>query len=337
MTQKQNAPSRAEKIRERRQKSHQNPRRSKRAKQSLSLSDSAPVMVRRSPRSDAKNNRRKKRIKRRYDISLPSPGVEMRLPSVPSLKIGWRLFSLLLLIGLSYALYFIWSSPAFLVQDVQVEGTVQYTPDHITRSLLVYQKPVFLLEPEKVEQQLIDQIPGLKAANVKVEFPATVSIMVEERIPLILWEQGDISLWVDSQGIAFEPPGLALGVVHVQASIDPPAPISSDFELPDENESPLNSELVNAAKVFMTPAMVSAILSLGNHLPEGAALLYDGEHGFGWRDPSGWDVYFGLSDEDMTMKLKVYASVINKLQADGIHPAIVSVEFLHAPFYRTER
>lgn len=337
MAQKTNAPSRAEKIRERRQKGNQNPKRNKRGKHPHLLAGSTPVMVRKSARSEVKSKKRNKRIKRRYDISLPPPGTEMRLPSIPSMRIGWRLLSFIILIGLSYALYILWNSPAFLVQEVLVEGTDQYTPDHITRSLLVYQKPIFLVEPEKVAQQLTDQIPGLLSASVRVEFPATVAILVEERVPVILWEQGDTNLWVDSRGIAFDPPGLALGLVHVLASTNPPTPFPSGMDDSDDTEMTSTAELVHTAKAFMTPEMVTAILSLGKHVPNGAMLLYNGDHGFGWRDPGGWDVYFGLSDNDMAMKLKVYTSVIQKLQAEGIQPAIVSVEFLHAPFYRTER
>lgn len=337
MTKKKNATSRAEKVRERRQKGDNTSQRKSRNKQSRTFATSTPVMVRGADRAGSASRARRKSnpIKRRYDVSLRSPGVEMRLPSMPLMKIGWRLFSLIIMIGLVYGLYFMWTSPTFLVQDVQVDGTVQYVPENITRRLLIYQKPVFLFEPEKIEQQLLDQIPGLLSATVQIGFPANVNVQVEERVPVILWEQGSETLWVDAQGIAFEPPGLALGLVHVQASASPPNPNVTAVENVQELDSDL--EVVNAPKEFMTPEMVTAILSLGDHIPEGATLLYNAQHGFGWRDPGGWDVYFGLSDEDMVLKLQVYASVIKKLIAEGIQPAIVSVEFLHAPFYRMER
>jgi hypothetical protein len=341
MTKQTSTSSRAEKIRERRQTGTATAPRKRRQKQSRSLSDSAPVMVRSTRSANAANRSRKKkkRAKRRYDISLPTPGVEMRLPSLPSVKLGWRALSFCMLISLSLSLYYLWTSPQFLVQEVHVDGIVQYAPDTISQRLLVYQKPIFTIDPGTIERQLLKQVAGVESASVQVGFPAQVAVLVEERVPLILWEQDGESLWIDAKGIAFEPPGLALGLVEVQASASPPVPFNTDDEVPDELEVGLdvdqeaNFEFVDAPKAFMTPEMVVAIRSLGEQIPEGVKLLYDGQHGFGWRDPDGWDVYFGFSDEDIEMKLKVYSSVEKKLRAEGFQPALISVEFLHAPYY----
>jgi hypothetical protein len=341
MTKKTSTSSRAEKIREKRQTGKVTTTRKRGQKQSRSLSDSAPVMVRstRSANAAKRSRSKNKRAKRRYDISLPTPGVEMRLPSLPSVNLGWRALSFCMLVGLSFSLYYLWTSPQFLVQEVHVDGIIQYAPDNISQRLLVYQKPIFTIDPETIERQLLKQVAGVVAVSFQVGFPAQVAVLVEERVPVILWEQDGEALWIDAQGIAFEPPGLALGLVEVQASASPPAPFITDDEVSDELEAGIEAdqkpdfELLDAPKVFMTPEMVAAIRSLGEQIPEGVDLLYDGQHGFGWRDPDGWDVYFGFSDDDIEMKLKVYSSVEKKLRAEGIQPALISVEFLHAPFY----
>ena len=333
MTQKTSTSSRAEKIREKRQQGKKTPARKPRTKQKRKLSDSTPVMVRATGRSGSgkRAKRKNKGVKRRYDIALPTQGVEMRLPSVPSIKMGWRLLSFFMLIGLSFGFYYMWTSPEFLVQEVFVDGTVQFAADSISQKLLVYQKPIYLIEPQKLEQQLLDQFPGLLSISVQVGFPAQIAVMVEERVPVILWAQDGTDQWIDAQGIAFDPPGLALGLVHVQASASPPAPFLTQAETPEEIDS--GPEIFDTPKAFMTAEMVAAILALGDQLPKGVTLLFDNQHGFGWRDPAGWDVYFGMDDKDMSMKLKVYDSVVQKLRAEGIQPAVVSVEYLHAPFY----
>ena len=87
----------------------------------------------------------------------------------------------------------------------------------------------------------------------------------------------------------------------------------------------------------LSPDLVNAILELGSKMPADTLLVYDSEHGLGWNDPGGWDVFFGSEDEDMPMKLAVYQALVDKLQNEGIQPAMISVEYVHAPYYRTER
>ncbi len=73
-------------------------------------------------------------------------------------------------------------------------------------------------------------------------------------------------------------------------------------------------------------------------MPEGTVLVFDSEHGLGWNDPNGgWDVFFGNEDEDMDMKLAVYQALVERLKTEGIQPALISVEYVHAPYYRMER
>jgi len=44
-----------------------------------------------------------------------------------------------------------------------------------------------------------------------------------------------------------------------------------------------------------------------------------------------------MEDQDMEMKLSVYQAMVDRLQSEGIQPALISVEYVHAPYYRTER
>jgi hypothetical protein len=39
----------------------------------------------------------------------------------------------------------------------------------------------------------------------------------------------------------------------------------------------------------------------------------------------------------MEMKLLVYQAIVDRLQKEGITPALISVENVHAPYYRLER
>jgi hypothetical protein len=94
---------------------------------------------------------------------------------------------------------------------------------------------------------------------------------------------------------------------------------------------------VNTPTLRLSPEQVSAILALGAKMPADTLLVYDSEHGLGWNDPQGWEVFFGAEDQDMEMKLTVYQALVQQLQNEGIQPALISVEYVHAPYYRMER
>ena len=93
----------------------------------------------------------------------------------------------------------------------------------------------------------------------------------------------------------------------------------------------------NSTKMKLSPDLVAAILALGEKMPADTLLVYDSEHGLGWNDPNGWQVYFGQEDQDMEMKLSVYETLVDHLKNEGIQPELISVEYVHAPYYRMER
>jgi hypothetical protein len=71
--------------------------------------------------------------------------------------------------------------------------------------------------------------------------------------------------------------------------------------------------------------------------PDKTPLIYSEEHGLGWKDSRGWQVYFGKNTDGIETKLNVYRAIVKRLKKDGTHPSIISVENVHAPYYRVER
>lgn len=285
-----------------------------------------PVMVRGGAPAPVQNSHgRANRVKRRYDIALPAPGVEMRLPAVPVIRVGWRLISFMLVLLISGVLYYLFTSPVYRVHEVEIAGGVYLSSDSISRMMLIYNKPIFFVEPLVIANQLVDTLDGLTSASVRVSFPAQVAVTVEERAPLLVWELDGQTQWVDAQGFAFPPRGDAGNLVRVVASAPPPAPLVLD-----------EVEETGKSHPFMTPEMIAAILSIRNYAPDSVDLLYDGEHGFGWHDPHGWIVYFGTDVDNVKMKIAIYDTLLRDLNREGIQPAIISVEYLHAQFYRLE-
>jgi hypothetical protein len=157
--------------------------------------------------------------------------------------------------------------------------------------------------------------PGLTGAEVEVGWPNQVKILLEERVPALAWSWDGNIRWIDENGIAFEPHGEPVGVNTVKSSSLPPT---------IENR-------------FVDPRIVGAVQALGGGAPEEAEILFDENHGLGWKDPRGWIVYFGFNDDDAAQKLIAYQGIVEYLQEKGITPAVINVEYLESPYFRMEQ
>ena len=282
--------------------------------------------------------RKGKNPKRHFDIALSSPGVEIRLPALPAVNLGWRLLSAVLAVGLFVILYHLWTSPLYQVQAAELEGNHYLNDETVNQMLNINNKPIFMIDPQQMETELKHAFRGLLAnSSVHIIWPATVIVTVQERQPLIAWEQGSETIWVDAEGISFDPAGENDALIKVSATASPPAPIRylDSQEQAKEGLDPLEESLAPAA--FMTPEMVIAILTANEYIPENTTLNFDPQHGLGWHDTKrDWDIYFGMDVSNIEEKLTVYKSIKAQLKEGGISPVLISVEHLHAPYYRLE-
>jgi hypothetical protein len=171
--------------------------------------------------------------------------------------------------------------------------------------------------------------------------PAKVKVEVVERTPIISWVEKSSNgnteeKWIDQDGIAFPPRGEAGSLVRVEADgtlgMDG---LTQDTTVNTSDET--NQAQAVAATPMLSAELISTLQAMGKSVPEGTPILFSAEHGFGWNDPGGWQVYFGKSLAEMSQKLLVYQKLEESLAEQGIEPSMISVEFLHAPFYRTER
>jgi len=279
--------------------------------------------------------------KRRFDVPLNIPGAEIRLPSVPFIQVGWRGVSFLMVLMMTACLFLMWKAPVFQVNAVEAKGLQRLTVGDMNTVMGTFGKSVFTIDPEVLEQTLQQAFPELSKISVQVNLPASVKVAVTEREPVIAWTQDGREIWVDADGISFPPRGTpASSLVRIEGFGTPPS-IQSDAStnglqpLPGDVPSATGQTTVSSFR--LSPKLVASILALGAKMPADTMLVYDSEHGLGWNDPNGWEVYFGAEDQDMEMKLSVYQAMVERLQSEGIQPALISVEFVHAPYYRMER
>jgi len=332
--------SRSENLREKREnKANRTPARKPRVPQSASQ-NMPPVLMRGGFTSMAspKQKRKGKNPKRRFDIALSSPGVEIRLPAVPSVSLGWRLLSAVMATGLLVLFYHLWTSPLYQVQVAELEGNQYLNNEEVNQVINLYNKPIFLVDPQQVETDLQRAFRNLLVdSSVQIIWPATVIVTVQERQPIIAWEQGGESVWVDADGFSFEPAGENDTLVNISASSPPPPPIK--FVNPQaEPEGELDPmEEILTPEALMTPQMATAIVTMNEYAPNKNTLTFDPQHGLGWHDTKrGWDVYFGMDIDNIQEKLTVYKAIKAQLKNDGISPVLISIEHIHAPYYRLE-
>ncbi|MBN1538079.1 MAG: FtsQ-type POTRA domain-containing protein [Anaerolineales bacterium] len=313
---------------QRRTRSIKNPlksdRTTKKRLQHKTMNNSVPVMVRGDVIGMSSPVKRQKKVRRRYNFALNAPGAEVSIPALPRVQFGWRLASGLLIAALSVAIYYLWTLPMFQVDNVEVSGLSRLSARDVYTVMNVSNQPIFTLDENKIEQKIASAFPEFSDVEVKLGLPNVVQVDVVERLPLLKWHQEDKTTLVDANGFAF--PERALeekgpSVVVEALSAPPPIPIG---------------EITEVSMQFLSIDMVSAILSMSAQVPAGATLIYDAQHGLGWQENQGWSVYFGDA-RDVDMKLNVYKTLLKKLKRKGISPALISVEYVHAPYYRLEQ
>ena len=314
---------------------------------SARANQSPPVLVRMTTGSMARPMRRKTRPKRRFDVALPNTGAEIRLPALPRIKIGWRALTAIVVISMSVLIYLLWSSPKFRISSPKLVGLQRLTAMEVNAAIDLNDQPIFTVNPAQVEKKLVDDFPEFSAVAMAVSFPNSVVITVTERVPVLIWHQEGRSQLVDDNGIAFpvrqQDSALKLPLIEAKTSPPAPPPAMDAQQVLDKLNGITPAEdilatpsLQKESKLAMQPEMVAGIELLAKEVPSNVPITYDPTHGMGWKDPRGWEVYFG-DMVDVAMKLKVYKAVVTQLNAEGIQPKLISVEFVHAPYYQGER
>ncbi|MGB4594595.1 MAG: FtsQ-type POTRA domain-containing protein [Anaerolineaceae bacterium] len=331
--------SRADQIRARRkiESVRKNPVSSQSTRDERNAQNSGRVIARRSvytPVHDSNTSRQQAR--KRVYMSAGTEGTEVRLPALPNVRIGWRFLSALITVVAAGALLYMAISNDLRISNVNLAGAQRVSAEEIIRSITVGGLPIVEVVPTEIEKSILATFSEIGSAKVTVEFPNIVNVIVSERQPLIAWLKEDqVSLWIDKDGYSFNPRGDSTGLLAVHSTGEPPHPLgwvdpkSITYVNPDEADT--------SVKPSVDQAFVHAVEKLSTILPEGTNLLHKPDTGLGWNDPNGWQVYFGSDSEKIDQKLIVYETIVDSILVQNLHPVMISMEFLHAPYYRLEQ
>ena len=260
-------------------------------------------------------------------------------------KIGWRLLSFALLAICSFALLTAWRSPQYKVSTIQIKGVNRLSEEEVLNALDIYGKHIFALEKQSVIEPLSRAFPELKDIRVEFSLPAKVFLTVTERQPMITWQTNETQIWIDSEGYLIPANGEAGKMLSIQADAMPTYRLIVDEEVENmENvirDKPQLKEVGTNQAFFFYPKQIdgnllTAILQLNAWMPDESVLLYQEKRGVGWNDIRGWEVFIGSKLENINDKMVMYETIVRKLEDQDIQPSMVSVEFLHAPYYRLD-
>lgn len=261
--------------------------------------------------------RRRKRTRRRIDLALPTGlGVEARLPAIPSVRVGSRLLTIILLVSVSLAFVQVLTSKDFHIEQAKILGNKLLSGAQARSMAQVDGNLIFNIDPEQVVQQL-KQHPEILSAEVDIQWPNQVEISLVEREPLVEWHDGGRTWWMSADGVAFIQHGSWPDIVKVEAQ----APVLHVFEDP----------LVPVIK----PEVVSAAVELSANLPEIEILSYDPIYGLGFEESNGRVVHFGF-EGDMAVKVQMYRKLVERLSARNTNQVEIFLVNQDRPFYRLE-
>ncbi len=193
---------------------------------------------------------------------------------------------LALLLGLA-GLYGVVSSDAFAVRRTDVSGLTWTTQEQVLAALAIPEgQNLFTLQPAALAHRL-DGIPAIRAASVAISLPDTISVRVDERQALLVWQVGDLRFLVDETGLLF-------------AQLDDPVPAAAD-RLPVLDDRRALSVGLSVGRT-LDPVIIDAALRLESLRPAdvGSAasrltVRLDDDSGFVMRAPGiGWTAVFGF-------------------------------------------
>jgi hypothetical protein len=250
------------------------------------------------------------------ELALPSEiGAGLRLPALPAFRAGARILSAALSLGCLWLLGTAFASGRFTVEKAVVPSTTLLTEAQIRSIAAIDGRPAFGVDAAAVRGRLMAQ-PEIQSADVVVRWPNQVEVRIDERRPMIEWDDDDQVWWLSADGVAFLRHGDLDNLIRVKSAA-PSLDIQRDALAP-----------------AITPERLWAAGALLAQVPEVEELEYHPDHGYGFTDPvGGWQAYFG-DGGDMVLKVQLYRKIAEVLNQRGIAAELVSVEDPSAPYYR---
>lgn len=116
---------------------------------------------------------------------------------------GYRLWTVAAVLAATVLAVLAWFTPALAVRTVHIDG-LSAVPDHEVRSRLEIPEGRSMLRIDTGQiAQRVAAIPTVRSVRVQRQFPATVTVTVAERTPLLYVESPDGAHLIDADSVEF--------------------------------------------------------------------------------------------------------------------------------------
>jgi hypothetical protein len=262
---------------------------------------------------EPRGRRAEPRAYRMHNIPLSERGVEVQVPAI-SLEFSPRAGAIVLAVASGFTLLFLLTTRMFAAGAPVVRGTNYLSADSVADASGVMGANLFLLSADELQKTLPQHMPGVQTAQLSIGWDGSLALDIQERTPILLWDQGGSQYWVDAEGVIFP----------AQRPLDGLVPV----RVPDHGPT-----LTMDGQPNIPPEVVTSALELTVSLPAGSSIVYDTQNGLGMQDSNGWPAFFGDSG-NIPVKLAVYNGLVDNLLARGIRPSFVNISDVRQPFYR---
>ncbi|MGD2059197.1 MAG: FtsQ-type POTRA domain-containing protein [Anaerolineales bacterium] len=262
-------------------------------------------------------SRKQGRPRRRYDVALGAErGAEIQVRVIPSGFLGARVFSMGLIVFAILSLLQFTRAERFKVTLPEVEGAQMLSTAQVRSLASIEGQSVFFLDPMQIESRL-EEAAEVKNSKVRFQWPNVVSIELEERTPVAAWNDGGRIWWLSDDGIAYIQHGERNDLIQISS---------------DAGTLNLSSDELAPA---IDPTVLEGVTELQAQLPAVNNWNYDDDHGLGFVDASGRQVYLG-NGSMASQKAKAYLAIADKLDSEQIQATVISVTDHNAPYYSVE-
>lgn len=305
-------------------------------------SSSIPVMTRKEAFAVSYPAFPKQTNRRQYNYSIGATGAAVRLPAISSINIGWRFLSFFLGIFCLVGIFLLFNSSEFRVQQIQTSGLTRLTGNDLNAVLNISGESLVWFDAQQAKNDLLIAFPEMKDIQISLAFPNQIRIAAVERQPVLSWQTEKQVYWLDAEGVLIPPRGEVGDLLKINASSPPPIMLSTenvnvlrtDLEANEQIASSLTTGQLLGWGEKVDATLIDAANQLATFIPPGSEILYNKTHGMGWKAEQGWDVYVGLTLNDIHYKLNAYEALLEKFSTEGIYPSMVSIEFAQRPYYR---
>lgn len=243
---------------------------------------------------------RQRRAARRHEDHAPEERVRPR----GMVWVSWRWLSTTISAFLIAILYLLWNNPSFRVDAISVGGERYLTPEQVFEATDIANQRIFELDAQKIETHL-ESNPSIADAQVRIGWPNTVSVFITEREPQLIWEQGNLSVWVDIKGVVMFQRELREDLPRVTYPEAGLSPLGAG----DTIDPNIIAGALELYEISQNPVLQRQILQGEPRLSRIDVFLYDPVKGLGFREEGNWMAWFGTGS-DMERKLQIYDAIV---------------------------